>query len=92
MLEDCLIVNRLTTFAESARRSLVQHPRFYFFDNGVLNGLFGNFDFFPADRVGNLFEHLICNQILSSAAALDQTIEPRLTVPSMARKWIVSST
>jgi predicted AAA+ superfamily ATPase len=74
VLEDCLIVNRLTAFAKSARRRLVQHPRFYFFDNGVLNGLLGNFNL-SADRVGNLFEHLICNQILSSAAALDQTIK-----------------
>ena len=74
VLEDCLIVNRLAPFAKSARRRLVQHPRFYFFDPGVLNGLLGNFNL-SADRVGNLFEHLICSQILSSAAALDQTIE-----------------
>ena len=74
VLEDCLIVNRLAPFAKSAGRRLVQHPRFYFFDPGVLNGLLGNFNL-SADRVGNLFEHLICSQILSSAAALDQTIE-----------------
>jgi predicted AAA+ superfamily ATPase len=52
----------------------VQHPRFYFFDPGVLNGLLGNFHL-SADRSGNLFEHLICSQILSSAAALDRTIK-----------------
>jgi len=73
VLEDCLIVQRLAPFAKSARRRLVQHPRFYFFDPGVLNGLLGNFHL-SADRMGNLFEHLICSQILSSAAALDQTI------------------
>jgi len=74
VLEDCLSVNRLEPFAKSARRRLVQHPRFYFFDPGVLNRLLGNFNL-SADRVGNLFKHLICSQILSSAAALDQTIE-----------------
>jgi predicted AAA+ superfamily ATPase len=74
VLEDCLIVHRLAPFAKSARRRLVQHPRFYFFDPGVLNGLLGNFHL-SADRTGNLFEHLICSQILSSAAARDQTIK-----------------
>jgi len=74
VLEDCLIVHRLGPFAKSARRRLVQHPRFYFFDTGVLNGLRGNFHV-SADRIGNLFEHLICSQILSSAAALDRTIQ-----------------
>jgi len=73
VLEDCLIVHRLAPFAKGARRRLVQHPRFYFFDPGVLNGLLGNFHL-SADRIGNLFEHLICSQILSSAAALDQTV------------------
>lgn len=74
VLEDCLIVHRLAPFAKSARRRLVQHPRYYFFDAGVLNGLLGNFQL-SADRVGNLFEHLMCSQILSSAAARDQTIQ-----------------
>ena len=73
VLEDCLIVHRLAPFAKSPRRRLVQHPRYYFFDPGVLNGLLGNFHL-SADRMGNLFEHLICSQILSSTAALDQTI------------------
>jgi predicted AAA+ superfamily ATPase len=39
VLENCLFVNRLAPFAKSARRRLVQHPRFYFFDPGDLNGL-----------------------------------------------------
>lgn len=73
VLEDCLIVHRLAPFAKSARRRLVQHPRFYFFDPGVLNGLLGNFHL-SADRVGNLFEHLICSQIFSSAAAVDRAL------------------
>ncbi len=36
--------------------------------------MLGNFHL-SADRTGNLFEHLICSQILSSAAALDQNIK-----------------
>ena len=73
VLEDCLIVQRLAPFAKSAHRRLVQHPRYYFFDPGVLNGLLGNFKASP-DRIGNLFEHLIFTQIAHSALALDKRI------------------
>ncbi|MBI1997006.1 MAG: ATP-binding protein [Deltaproteobacteria bacterium] len=73
VLEDCLIVQRLAPFAKSARRRLVQHPRYYFFDPGVLNGLLGNFKVSP-DRIGNLFKHLIFTQIAHSALALDKQI------------------
>jgi predicted AAA+ superfamily ATPase len=73
VLEDCLIVHRLSPFAKSARRRLVQHPRYYFFDPGVLNGLLGNFKVSP-DRIGNLFEHLVFTQIAHSALALDKHI------------------
>jgi uncharacterized protein len=76
ILEDTLIVNRCETFSKSARRRLVQHPKFYFFDNGVLNSLLGNFSASP-DRIGNLFEHLFFNQLLASSKALD--IECRIS-------------
>ena len=65
---------RSTAFAKSATRRLVQHPKFYFFDVGVLNGLLGNFVASP-DRVGMLFEHLVYTQIVHSAAAFDETIK-----------------
>lgn len=74
VLEDTLLVRRLGSFAKSASRRLVQHPKLFFFDVGVLNGLLGNFEVSP-DRRGLLFEHLICQQIFDSAAALDRPIE-----------------
>lgn len=43
ILEDTLIVRRLYAFASSGQRRLIQHPKFYFFDVGVLNGLLNNF-------------------------------------------------
>jgi predicted AAA+ superfamily ATPase len=73
VLEDTLLVVRADAFAKSATRRLVQHPKFYFFDNGVLNGLLGNFGASP-DRIGRLFEHLLFGQIVHSAAAFDQTV------------------
>jgi len=73
ILEDTLIVRRAEAFAKSERRRLVQHPRFFFFDTGVLNGVMGNFEPSP-DRIGVLMEHLVFNQIVHTASSLDQDI------------------
>jgi uncharacterized protein len=70
ILEETLIVQRCDAFAKSNRRRLVQHPRYYFFDNGVLNALLGTFT--PAaDRIGPLFEHLMHSQVLALVAGRD---------------------
>ncbi len=70
ILEDCLLVLRVDAFAKSTARRLVQHPRYYFFDVGVLNGLLGNFHV-SEDRKGSLFEHWVVTQIVHTAQALD---------------------
>lgn len=68
VLEDTLLVLRAEAFTRSARRRLVLHPRTFFFDNGVLNGLLGGFDV-TADRSGSLFENLLAGQLVHSAHA-----------------------
>jgi predicted AAA+ superfamily ATPase len=73
ILEDSLVVLRLDSFAKSPTRRLAQHPKYYFFDVGVLNGLLASFDV-SADRIGNLFEHLVVTQIAHSAAAFERDI------------------
>ena len=73
VLEDTLLVHSASAFAKSVTRRLVQHPKLYFFDVGVLNGLLGNFVASP-DRVGRLFEHLVYTQLVHSAAAFDQDV------------------
>ena len=73
ILEDCLIAQRCEPFARSTGPRLVQHPRYFFFDVGVLNGLLGNFQA-SADRIGSLFEHLVYSQIVHSAAAADRDV------------------
>ena len=70
ILEDTLVVQRAEPFTKSLSRRLVQHPKFYFFDVGVRNGLLGAFDV-SADRIAALFEHMVFTQITASAAALD---------------------
>lgn len=62
ILEDSLIVKRCDAFAKSERRRLIQHPRYFYFDNGVLNGVLGNFVASP-DRIGALFEHFVFTQL-----------------------------
>jgi|CXWL01.1.fsa_nt_gi predicted AAA+ superfamily ATPase len=70
ILEDTLVVERCDAFSSSARRRLIQHPRYFFFDVGVLNALQRNFTA-SQDRIGMLFEHLIFTQLRHSAFARD---------------------
>ena len=73
ILVDTLVVNKVESFSKSSKRRLVQHPRYYFFDIGVLNGCLNNF-VVSADRKGMLFEHLFLQNVLSSAKSNDEEI------------------
>jgi predicted AAA+ superfamily ATPase len=73
ILEDTLLAFRCEAFAKSERRRLIQHPRFFLFDNGVLNGVLGNFRV-SADRKGMLFEHFVITQVYHAAKALGGNI------------------
>ncbi|MBI3016456.1 MAG: ATP-binding protein, partial [Deltaproteobacteria bacterium] len=74
ILEDTLIVHRCESFSKNARQRLIKHPKFYFFDVGILNALLNNF-IASQDRIGLLFEHFFFTQLLSSAWAKDQDIQ-----------------
>lgn len=73
ILEDTLIAIRCDAFAKSERKRLVQHPRYFFFDNGVLNGVLGNFKV-SEDRRGLLFEHFVITQVYHAARAYDRQV------------------
>lgn len=73
ILEDTLVAFRLDAFTKNEKLRLIQHPRLYFFDVGVLNGVLGNFTVSP-DRIGFLFEHLVIQCIRSTAQALDRDV------------------
>lgn len=82
ILEDTLLIHRIEPFSYKAHlggvRRLVRHPKFYFFDQGVLNALIQNFKADPF-RKGLLFEHFIVNQILSTGKGLDKISNIRLS-------------
>jgi uncharacterized protein len=73
ILEDTLIAQRIWCF-EDTEADTIRHPKLYFFDPGVLNGLLTNFE--PSgDRIGGLFEHLVYSQLRNSAMAADAPFE-----------------
>jgi predicted AAA+ superfamily ATPase len=75
ILEDTLIGHRIYPFPNVPHSvDLVKHPKFYFFDNGVYNGLLGNFTA-SLDRVGKLAEQLIHSQLLHSSWAKEKEIQ-----------------
>lgn len=79
ILEDTMIGQRLFPFSdlpenEELALDLIKHPKFYFFDNGVYNGLLGNYTA-SADRIGVLSEQLVYSQLLHSAAAFNKEIQ-----------------
>lgn len=77
ILEDTLIGHRLFPFSDLIEsEDLIRHPKFYFFDNGVYNGLLGNFTA-SADRIGALSEQLVVSQILHSSWA--KRVEPQIS-------------
>ncbi|MGE0173367.1 MAG: ATP-binding protein [Oligoflexales bacterium] len=66
VMEDTLLIHRVYPFAKSGKTRLIQHPRLFFFDNGVLNALLGGFAV-TTDRMGKLFENLMFSQIFFGA-------------------------
>ena len=69
ILEDTLVAERIYPEDDLIEKyDLIKHPKFYFFDVGVFNGLVGHFDLSP-ERMGSLAEQLVYSQIVHSAMA-----------------------
>lgn len=64
ILSDTLIGFILPAWDQSVRKQLALHPKFYFFDNGIISGTLGTLDSikFP-DFSGKLFEQWIINEV-----------------------------
>jgi predicted AAA+ superfamily ATPase len=74
ILEDTLLSETIYAFQGSDKSRLIQHPKLYFFDCGVLNALLENIQVSP-ERVGFLFENLVYSQIRASAFACDKDVQ-----------------
>ncbi|MFZ5470200.1 MAG: ATP-binding protein [Myxococcota bacterium] len=74
ILEDTLVAQRLPVFEGARSADTIRHPKLYFFDLGVWNGLLQNFTA-SADRLGNLFEHFVYQQLRNSLLAHDLPFE-----------------
>ncbi|MEA3489999.1 MAG: ATP-binding protein [Candidatus Omnitrophota bacterium] len=72
ILEDLLIACRVPVFTKKAKRRLVAHPKFYFFDVGIYRTVrpMGPLDM-PEEAEGAAFETLIFQEIKAVNAALD---------------------
>lgn len=64
ILEDLLIARRIPVFTKRAKRRLIAHPKFYFFDVGVYRTLrpMGPFDM-PEEAEGAAFETLLFQEL-----------------------------
>lgn len=72
ILEDTLLARRVENDPEVDTRKcdLIKHPRYFFFDIGVVNALRGGFET-TLDRIGSMWEYLVFNQIVNTYVALD---------------------
>ncbi len=67
ILVDTLIVTKISAWTYSMRQQLQKAPKYYFFDNGILNALTGDLpsELKPSTyRYGKLFENLVVNELI----------------------------
>ena len=67
ILEDTLIAVKIPAWTFSIRKQLLKMPKYYFFDNGVLNSLTGELRTELKEssyRFGRLFENFVVNEII----------------------------
>ncbi len=67
ILVDTLLVHELPGWSESVKKQLLQAPKFYFFDCGVLNAINGNLRVELKETgylYGRLFETFVINQLI----------------------------
>lgn len=74
ILEDTLLGFFLMPYADSARKQLVKHPKFYFFDLGVVRQLNGKIKATLSRSTkdyGNAFEHFIIKEVVHLSKYLE---------------------
>ncbi len=71
ILEDTLVGRRIQSWSFDEELKTVKHPKFYFFDNGVMNGIHQQFNLTGAN-LGPTCETIIYNQIFSILSYANQ--------------------
>ncbi len=67
ILEDTLLVRKIPAWTQSIKKQLQKAPKYFFFDNGVINALTGELATELREssfRYGRLFENFIINEII----------------------------
>ncbi len=67
ILNDTLLIRILPAFRSSLRKKLAKHPKYYFFDTGVLRTLRKELTLVVQSgqtSYGNLFEHFVVNELM----------------------------
>jgi predicted AAA+ superfamily ATPase len=75
ILSDTLLTTELPGWSESVKRQLLQAPRYYFFDCGVLNAINGYLRVelrHGGYLYGNLFETFVLNQLVAANSYLSK--------------------
>lgn len=73
LLEDTLVCDKVEAY-ENDNIDLVKHPKYFFFDLGVVNAVLDNFKA-SSDRKGLLMEHLFFNQLKNTSYCLDRELK-----------------
>lgn len=76
VLEDLLLAFRLPIFSKKAKRHIIQHPKFYYFDTGVYHTLRpkGPLDS-PQDALGAALEGLVAQHLRAFQAYSEEKID-----------------
>jgi uncharacterized protein len=65
LLQKCFIIFRLDSFSSNLRNEIKKSSKYYFFDNGILNALSGNFNPLPnRTDAGMLWENLVISEFV----------------------------
>lgn len=65
LLQKCFIIFRLNSFSSNLRNELKKSNKYYFFDNGILNALTGNFNPLPnRNDMGILWENFVISEFV----------------------------
>lgn len=67
LLEKCFIIFKLESFSSNLRNEIKKSSKYYFFDNGLLNAIIGNF-ISPLNRTdaGSLWENFVISEMIKS--------------------------